>query len=87
MVIGLNKLLQMVSDPSIKLIENLSDRESHNPEGVVFDLRLGEIYLTSKTEGGYLGLDERSTPNANLIVSYQEGKVKKIEVKRGEFIL
>lgn len=87
MVIGLNKLLQMVNDPSIKLIENLGDRESHNPEGVVFDLRLGEIYLTSKTEGGYLGLDERSTQNANLIASYQEGKVKKIEVKRGEFIL
>jgi hypothetical protein len=41
-----------------------------NPEGAGFDLRVGEIY---KIKGkGFLGVEERETPNAEKV------KVKKV---------
>ena len=53
------------------LIDNLSERENE-PEGVGFDVRVGEIY---SLEGqGYLGIEERKTPIATKIASFPNDK-------------
>ncbi|NQV08665.1 hypothetical protein HQ529_02300 [Candidatus Woesearchaeota archaeon] len=74
-ILGLNK--------KYNIIENLCEREL-NPEGVGFDIRVGEIYkLTSK---GYLGVDNRNTPNIEKIADISDGD-KKVVLAPGEFIL
>jgi deoxycytidine triphosphate deaminase len=63
MVLGIKKLLKLVKEK--KLVENLSERELKNPEGAGFDLRVGEIF---RIEGkGFLGVEERETPNAKKV--------------------
>lgn len=63
MILGIKKLHELVDE--INLVENLCDREMKNPEGAGFDLRLGEVY---EVEGdGFLGVEERDTPNVKLI--------------------
>jgi len=70
MILGIEKLHQLVKE--IKLVENLCDREMNNPEGAGFDLRLGEVY---ELEGdGFLGIEERDTPEIKLIGSYNSTK-------------
>lgn len=77
MILGPNKLLKLVKEK--KLIDNLSERELNRPEGAGFDLRIGELY---KILGrGFLGIDERETPEMELIAKYQEGKTTKAELK------
>lgn len=63
MILGIKKLHELVS--SNNLVENLCKRELNSPEGAGFDLRLAEVY---KLEGdGFLGVEERDTPNAKLV--------------------
>jgi len=63
MILGIKKLHELVNKD--KLVENLCDREKHNPEGAGFDLRLAEVY---KIEGqGFLGVEERETPRITLL--------------------
>lgn len=73
MILGIKKLHKLVKD--IKLVENLCERELNNPEGAGFDLRLGEVYEL-KGEG-FLGEEERSTPDAKLLAKYEENKDEK----------
>lgn len=77
MIIGVKKLLELVREKN--LVENLSQRELENPEGAGFDLRIGELYKISGK--GFLGVDERETPEMELITKYQEGKVMKVELE------
>lgn len=73
MILGIKKLHEMVGE--IKLVENLCEREMNNPEGAGFDLRLGEVY---ELEGdGFLGIEERDTPDVRLVAKNEEGKVEK----------
>ena len=58
MPISALKLLEL--NEKYNLIENLSERELLNPEGVGTDLRVGEVYKI--IEPGFLGIDERHTP-------------------------
>lgn len=59
MILGIKKLRELVKE--INLVENLCERELNNPEGAGFDLRLGEVH---ELDGdGFLGVEERSTPN------------------------
>ena len=44
MIIGTKRLLELVKDPCIRLVEGLCERELANPEGEGFDLRVGEVY-------------------------------------------
>ncbi len=83
MIIGPKKLLQLVKTK--KLVENLSQRESTNPEGAGFDLRLGELYKISGS--AFLGIEERQTPKITLIAHYEKGKKKTFTIKPGEFYL
>jgi len=65
------------------LIENLSEREEKNPEGAGFDIRIGEVFTTKSY--GYLGIEDRKTPDIELIASYD--KNKEYYLKPGEYVL
>jgi deoxycytidine triphosphate deaminase len=86
MIIGIKKLHELVD--SIKLVENLCDREMNNPEGAGFDLRLGEVY---EIEGsGFLGVETRDTPKINLLAKHDESKSEEENFyvfKPGEYYL
>ncbi len=63
MILGIQKLHELVGEQN--LVEDLCERELNNPEGAGFDLRIGEVY---ELEGdGFLGIEERNTPNVKLI--------------------
>jgi deoxycytidine triphosphate deaminase len=77
MVLGIKKLHELVRNRG--LLENLSERELKNPEGAGFDLRIGELY---EMQGqGFMGVEERETPEMKLIARYEEGKSTKVELK------
>ena len=83
MLIGPKLLLKLVKEK--KLVENLSERELADPEGAGFDLRLGEVY---KIKGrGYLGIEDRKTPEVKLVAKYQEGKKNVFTFKPQEYYL
>lgn len=83
MPIGPKILLKLVKD--IKLVENLSDRELTNPEGAGFDLRLAEVHKI--TGSGFLGIDERKTPDTRLVAKYNEGKKTIFTFDPGKYYL
>lgn len=70
MILGIEKLHELVKE--IKLVENLCERELNNPEGAGFDLRLGEVYELSGD--GFLGVEERHTPEARLLAKHDPAK-------------
>lgn len=71
MILGIKELHKLVAEQ--KLVENLCDREMNNPEGAGFDLRLGEVYELSGA--GFLGAEERQTPEINLLAKYDTKKI------------
>lgn len=86
MILGIKKLHELVETNN--LVENLCDREKNNPEGAGFDLRLSEVY---EVEGsGFLGIENRDTPNVNLIAKHDETKDEEensFMFKPGEYYL
>lgn len=72
MIIGVKKLLKLVKTK--KLVENLSERESKNPEGAGFDLRIGELYQLKGQ--GFLGREERKTPEIKLVAKYEKKRLQ-----------
>jgi deoxycytidine triphosphate deaminase len=66
------------------VIENLSERELKNPEGLGFDIRVGEVYKISGN--GLLGVTERKTPDSILIASVSSGH-KGVIIKPNGFVL
>ena len=68
MILGVKKLLELVKKK--KLVENLSERELKNPEGAGFDIRIGELYEVKGK--GFLGVEERETPEIKLIAKVDE---------------
>jgi len=74
MIIGVKKLLELVKKK--KLVENLSERELKNPEGAGFDLRIGELYEVKGQ--GFLGIEERETPEIKLVAKYKKDKSQKV---------
>ena len=83
MAIGPKKLLQLVKTK--KLVENLSERELTNPEGAGFDLRLSEVFRISGK--GFLGVDERQTPNIKSVAKFSDKRKNKIVVKPNDYFL
>lgn len=63
MIIGIKELHRLVKEQN--LVEGLCEREQDNPEGAGFDLRLGEVY--ELVGDGFLGVEERQTPDIRLI--------------------
>ncbi|PIP24340.1 MAG: hypothetical protein COS25_01360 [Candidatus Nealsonbacteria bacterium CG02_land_8_20_14_3_00_37_10] len=84
MILGIDKLLKLVKEQ--KLVENLSERELKNPEGAGFDLRIGELYEVSGK--GFLGIEERETPEIKSVAKFnkKEGK-KKVSLKPKTYYL
>jgi len=74
MILGVKKLLELVKKK--KLVENLSERELKNPEGAGFDLRIGELYQLKGQ--GFLGVEERETPEVKLLAKFDKKKSKKV---------
>ncbi len=77
MVLGIETLHKLVKEKG--LVSNLSDRELKNPEGAGFDLRVGEIYEVSGE--GFLGVEERETPEMKLIGRYEKDKKTEVLIK------
>jgi deoxycytidine triphosphate deaminase len=70
MILGIKELHRLVKEDN--LVENLCEREQNNPEGAGFDLRMGEIFEISGD--GYLGIEERHTPESKSVAKYDEGE-------------
>ena len=82
MILSSGKILEL--NKKYNLLENLSERETSNPEGVGIDIRVGEVY---RLEGeGYLGETERKTPEAKKIADIKNGD-KFFVLKPGELVL
>ena len=77
MYLGVKELLQLVKDK--KLVEGLCKRELSSPEGAGFDLRIGELYEIIGS--GFMGVEERETPDMKLIAKYDENETVKVELK------
>jgi len=84
MIISAKKVLEL--NEKYNLIENLSDREKNNPEGVGFDVRVGEVY---KIKGScFLGVEERKTPEIEKIADIRENNENKfITLNKGDYVL
>ena len=72
MIVSAKKIIEL--NKKYNLIENLSERELKNPEGVGIDIRFDEVYKLKNK--GFLGVTKRNTPD-----------VEKIVLEPGEFIL
>lgn len=83
MILGTKKLLELVK--SNKILDGLSERELKNSEGAGFDLRIGEIFEASGY--GFLGVDERCTPNAVSVAKYDPEKRQKFKLVPGKLYL
>lgn len=83
MILGPKKLLELVK--TIRLVEGLSEREFTHPEGAGFDLRLGEVYRIKGK--AFLGVEERKTPDIELVERYVESQKKRITIRPGDFYL
>ncbi len=67
------------------LIENLSEREKNNPEGIDIDLR---VKSAEKITGpSYLGVEDRSSPETELVGDLEKDGNKKITLAPGEYLL
>ncbi len=91
-VIGIDEVLRRVKDQ--KLIENLSERELNNPEGVGVDLRLGEVHEI--IEGGAFieadgpaGLGLRKGVKTRLLAEFKKGRKKQqiVEIEPSKYYL
>lgn len=81
MIVSTRKILEL--NDRYHLLENLCERESY-PEGVGIDIRVGEVY---SIEGeGYLGVEERKTPEIELVASIRKGD-KEVTLGMHEFVL
>ncbi len=82
MILSAKRILEL--NAKYGLVENLSEREQNNPEGIGLDLRVGEVYTI---EGdGYLGETERKTPESRKVADIKDGD-KQVAINPGEFVL
>ena len=83
MRLGPKELLNLVHKQG--LVKNLSERELTNPEGAGFDIRIGKVYKISGT--AFLGVDERQTPEEQVVSEYKEGEKTTYTLEPGDFVL
>ena len=83
MILGHSELKKLIK--SHKLVTNLSERELKDPEGCVFDLRLEKVY--SLKGKGFLGIDERETPDLNEEASFNPKKKSSFIFKPGKYYM
>jgi deoxycytidine triphosphate deaminase len=83
MILGIKELHRLVDEQ--KLVENLCEREMNNPEGAGFDFRMGEVFEI-KGEG-FLGVEERKTPETKSVAKFEEGKINSFVFEPGKYYL
>lgn len=83
MILGIQELHRLVKEK--KLVENLCEREMKNPEGAGFDLQMGEVFEISGD--GYLGIEERDTPEAKSVARFDFQKVNSFVFDPGKYYL
>lgn len=83
MILGTDILLKLVKEQ--KLVENLAEREMANPEGAGFDLRIGELYRIKGN--AFLGVNERQTPEIEIVAKFENGNSISHTIQPGEFYL
>jgi len=83
MILGISEIQKLIK--SHNLLSNLSKRESENPEGCVIDLRLEKLFdLKGK---GFIGLEERKTPDVAEVASYNKNKKAEFTFKPNSYYL
>lgn len=89
-VLGINEIHKRIKKHG--LIKNLGKRELENPEGVGVDLRLGSIHKIVRG-GAFIEVDSgqvlgnRMGVETKVIAEYEEGKIKEVTIKPGEYYL
>ncbi len=81
MIISASRIIEL--NEKHRLIENLAEREL-NPEGVGIDIRAGVIYRFKGK--GFLGVDERDTPEIEIIADIDKGD-KKVILNPEDYVL
>tara|TARA_Y100000034_G_C6802967_1_gene360322 strand:- start:378 stop:959 length:582 start_codon:yes stop_codon:yes gene_type:complete len=83
MILSAVKILEL--NEKYDLVKGLSKRELDNPEGVVFDLRVGKIH---KIIGdSFLGIEERHSSKIETVANVTNEENKKFTIKPGEYYL
>ena len=83
MILGVTELLRLVREQN--LVEGLSAEELSKPHGAGFDLRIGKIW---RLEGkGFLGVNERETPQGVLVGEYSPSTKSRVTLKPGDYLL
>lgn len=83
MILGISELQKLVREK--KLVEGLCEREIKSPEGAGFDLRLGEVFEISGD--GFLGIEERRTPEAKSAAKFDENAKSSHKFLPGRYYL
>ncbi|MCD4666575.1 hypothetical protein K8R47_02080 [archaeon] len=83
MILSAVKVLEL--NEKYDLIKGLSERELNNPEGVVFDLRVGKIHKINGNS--FLGVEERHSPETETLGDVSKDGNKKFTIKPGEYYL
>jgi len=83
MILSAVKVLEL--NKKYNLVENLSERELNNPEGIELELRVGTVEkIVSES---FLGVDKRSSPETRLIGDINKDGKKKILMNPGDYFL
>jgi dUTP pyrophosphatase len=83
MILGHSELKKLIK--SHKLITGLSERDTKNPEGCVFDLQMEKIF---KLKGrAFIGINERETPDLEEVAVYNPKKISSFVFKPGKYYL
>lgn len=89
-VLGIDEIHKRIKKHG--LIKNLGKRELKNPEGVGVDLRLGSVHKIVKG-GAFIEVDmeeqlgRRKGVETVVVAEYEEGKVKEVTIKPGNYFL
>lgn len=86
MILGIDKLFSRITDKKLPLIENLSERETNNPEGAGIDLRIDIVSRLKKSES-FLGIQEHSTLDSEIVAQYDDKKVTSFILEPKGYIL
>ncbi len=84
MVLSAVKVLEL--NKKYNLVEGLCQRDFENPEGVGLDLRVGQVYRLEEKDG-FLGVEQRTTPESILIGDIEKDGNLKILMRPGEYFL
>ena len=80
-MLGFDKLQEFVTQQ--QLIERLSEKELNKKGGVAFDLRVNEIH--EFIGQGFLGINERKTPETKLLGKFKENESCKVILQPNQY--